>query len=90
MDAAIPEASRPSEPGHNSRFQRRQITLNDPPHQREIHTEVIVRQTIANAVDVLPRDFRTKLPCRVGELLRRLANDLQLANDSILAHPLRP
>jgi hypothetical protein len=32
----------------NGRSQRRQVTLNHPPHQREILTEVIVRQTIAH------------------------------------------
>jgi hypothetical protein len=34
-----------------ARFQRRQITLHDAPDQCEIHTKVIVRETIAHTGD---------------------------------------
>ena len=42
----------------NGRFQRRQITLHDSPNQCEIHAEVVVRETIAHARDLLPWDLR--------------------------------
>jgi hypothetical protein len=77
-----------SEQRDNHRFQRRQITFNDSPDQREVHAEVIVCQTIAHTRDLLLRDLRTLLLRRIGKLLDGLANDLELTNHSILAHPL--
>jgi hypothetical protein len=53
-----------------------------------IHTEVIVCEAIAHAGDLLPRDLRATLPRRIGELLDGLANDPELANHSVLTHPL--
>ena len=84
------DAATLSEQEENRRSQRRQVTLNDPPHQREIHTEVVVGQTIAHARDLLPRDLRTTLLRGVGKLLDRLTNDLELTNNGILTHPLGP
>jgi hypothetical protein len=54
------ELSGPLEQGHDRPFQRRQITLHDAPDQCEIHSKVIVRESIAHAGDVLPRDLHPR------------------------------
>ncbi len=71
----------PLEQDHDGRFQRKQITLHDAPDQCEIHTKVIVRESIAHAGDLLPRDLRATVLRRIGKLLDGLANDFELAND---------
>ena len=40
------------------------------------------------AGDLLPRDLRATVLRRIEELLDGLANDLELANHGVLAHPL--
>ena len=59
--------------------------LHDALDQCEIHTEVIMREAIAHAGDLLPRDLRATVLRRIGELLDGLSNDLELANDSVMA-----
>jgi len=81
-------ASRVGAQGLDRRLELVQVSFHDTPHQRKIHTEVAVRQTIAHAGDLLPRDLRATLLRGARELLDGLANDLELANDGVLAHAL--
>ena len=45
--------------------------------QPEIHAEVVVRQMIAHACDLLPRNLRGAAPGAVRKLLDRFADDLE-------------
>ena len=73
--------------GLDGGLQPRQFLFDRCLHQPEIHAEVVVRQTIAHACDLLPRNLRGAAPCAVRKLLDRFADDLEFSNDCVLPHP---
>src|SRR5262249_49194279 len=62
----------------------RQIALHDVPDQREIHAEVLVDQLVAHPGDQSPRHLRLQGAGGFGDSLDGLADDLDVADHSIL------
>jgi len=65
----------------DSRFQRRQITLNQQPETIRIHGVVLVTQPVSQAAYVTPRNSGAEFRCESSKLRRRLADDEQCMLD---------
>jgi hypothetical protein len=63
------------------------LPLDCDPDKREVDTEVIVRQPVAHSRDAALWDVRPALLRVLGEVLDCLADDFQLSDKRVLAHP---
>src|SRR5262245_53542438 len=69
--------------------ERGEFPFNRDPYERQIDTKIVVRQPAAHASDPPPWHLRPTLLHGVGEMLDGFPDDFELADDRILAHPLR-
>ena len=81
-------AARPTPPRWRaSPPQGAEIPCHDEPDRLEIHFKVVVHQRVSHAGYGRPGDFGMPLLVRLGNPLRRLAENLKIANDCILECP---
>jgi hypothetical protein len=66
------------------RAQDRQFTLNHIPDECEIHAEVFMDELVAHTGDLPPWHHWLQSACAVRDALDRLADDLDVPDDSIL------
>lgn len=63
-----------------------QVAFHDAPHEIEVDTEVIVRETIPHSCDLLPRNLGSARSGCLRKSLDCLADDLELSDHGILLH----
>ncbi len=66
---------------------RRDVALDDLPHELHVHTKVGVRQAVAHPGNVGPRYGRISFPDFIWHALGRLADDVQTARNGVLNEP---